>query len=29
MPSLNTEDIEQAKKIVAGTVRSFNGVKVS
>ena len=29
MPSLNTEDIEKAKKIVAGTVRSFNGVKVS
>jgi len=29
MPSLNTENIEQAKKIVAGTVKSFNGVKVS
>ena len=29
MPSLNTEDIEQAKKIVTGTVKSFNGVKVS
>jgi len=28
MPSLNTEDIEQAKKIVAGTVKSFNSVKV-
>ena len=28
MPSLNTEDIEQAKKIVSGTVKSFNGVKV-
>jgi len=29
MSSLNTEDIEKAKKIVAGTVRSFNGVKIS
>ena len=29
MPSLNTNDIEQAKKIVTGTVKSFNGVKVS
>lgn len=29
MPSLNTEDIEQAKKIVAGTLRSFNGVKIN
>jgi large subunit ribosomal protein L11 len=28
MTSLNTEDIEQAKKIVAGTVRSFNGIKI-
>ncbi|CAG8576864.1 12598_t:CDS:2 [Ambispora leptoticha] len=27
MSSLNTEDIEKAKKIVAGTIRSFNGVK--
>jgi large subunit ribosomal protein L11 len=27
MPSLNTDDIEKAKKIVAGTVRSFGGVK--
>src|SRR5438874_1239804 len=29
MPSLNTEDIERAKKIVTGTVQSFNGIKVS
>lgn len=29
MSSLNTEDIEKAKKIVAGTVRSFNGVKIN
>ncbi len=29
MPSLNTEDVEKAKKIVAGTVQSFNGVKLS
>ena len=29
LPYLNTDDIEKAKKIVAGTVRSFNGVKVN
>jgi large subunit ribosomal protein L11 len=29
MPSLNTDDLEKAKKIVAGTVQSFNGVKIS
>jgi len=28
MPSLNTDDLERAKKIVAGTVRSFSGVKI-
>jgi hypothetical protein len=28
MPSLNTDDIEKAKKIVAGTVRSFNDFKI-
>ena len=28
MPSLNTEDPEKAKKILLGTIRSFNGVKV-
>ena len=27
MPSLNTDDLEKAKKIVVGTIRSFNGVK--
>jgi len=29
MPSLNTEDLERAKKVVSGTVRSFNGVKIN
>src|SRR5436305_3670798 len=29
MPSLNTDDLEKAKKIVAGTVRSFGGAKIS
>lgn len=27
LPYLNTDDLEKAKKIVAGTVRSFNGLK--
>ncbi|MDR1670516.1 MAG: hypothetical protein LBR43_02205 [Spiroplasmataceae bacterium] len=26
--NLSTDDIDKAKKIVAGTIRSFNGVKV-
>ena len=29
MPSLSTDDIEKAKKIVAGTLRSFGGFKVN
>ena len=29
MPSLNTDDIEKAKKIVAGTAKSFNDFKIS
>ena len=29
MPSLNTDDIEKAKKIVAGTIKSFNDFKIS
>ena len=29
LPYLNTDDLEKAKKIVAGTVRSFNGVKIN
>jgi large subunit ribosomal protein L11 len=28
LPYLNTDDLEKAKKIVAGTLRSFNGVKI-
>ena len=29
LPHLNTDDLEKAKKIVAGTVRSFNGFKIN
>ncbi|MEG7978559.1 MAG: hypothetical protein NY202_01195 [Mollicutes bacterium UO1] len=29
MPSLNTDEIEKAKKIVAGTVRSFGNFKIN
>jgi len=29
LPYLNTDDLEKAKKIVAGTARSFNGVKTN
>jgi large subunit ribosomal protein L11 len=29
MAKLSTDDLEKAKKIVAGTIRSFNGVKIS
>jgi large subunit ribosomal protein L11 len=29
MPSLNTEDVKQAKKILLGTLRSFNKIKIS
>ncbi|WNE41132.1 MAG: 50S ribosomal protein L11 [Mycoplasmataceae bacterium] len=29
MPNLSTADMEKAKKIVVGTIRSFNGVKIS
>lgn len=29
LPYLNTDDLEKAKKIVAGTIRSFNGVKIN
>lgn len=29
MTKLSTNDIEKAKKIVAGTIGSFNGIKVS
>jgi len=29
MPSLNTDDLEKAKKIVAGTVRSFGNFKIN
>jgi large subunit ribosomal protein L11 len=29
MTKLSTDDLEKAKKIVAGTIRSFNGVKIS
>jgi large subunit ribosomal protein L11 len=29
MPSLNTNDIEKAKKIVAGTAKSFNDFKIN
>lgn len=29
MPNLSTNDVEKAKKIVAGTIRSFNGVKIN
>ena len=28
MPSLNTEEIEQAKKVVIGTIRSFGSIKI-
>ena len=28
MPSLNTDDLEKAKKIVAGTLRSYGNVKI-
>jgi ribosomal protein L11 len=28
LPYLNTDDLEKAKKIVAGTARSFNGFKI-
>jgi large subunit ribosomal protein L11 len=29
MPNLNTDDIEKAKKIVAGTVKSFGNFKIN